>query len=436
MKKENKNLSVDEEVFKEVCSYGKKKYISACITNAIAIILFMIGLFFCYVMAAVSFDTFTEQRMLKAEISELTKRKEVEEKAFSNRKPKEIDFEEIEKDISYQWDITENNKSIYVDNTELEINKNNVFVSDNADILSRKVRKNIYNLNKKMAEEQDGEQLMIITIDELPYGVSIKDFSQDVFQKLGIGQKGKNNGVLFLMAVNDRKTRIHTGSGMSEKISDTVASEILENDAAVESFRSKDYSEGVSWIVETLGSAMISKTPEIDRMIRQKQELKNDNKYTVIVGVVFTIIIFLIIFNMLKKSMKLKKALKKLVKNKNLEVEGPLCISKQSKESVGIELYYLYVFKPRMMLSYGYYEKIIKFAPVYLVIPVKSSVKFMGEYLLVGNALYNEKGRMVTGNYTASSYYHDNNSSSGGGGYDGGSFGGGSSDGGGASGGW
>lgn len=436
MKKNNKHLRVDEKVFKEVCSYGRKKYVSACITNTIAIIIFIIGLFFCYVMAAVSFDTFTEQRVLKKEISELTKRKEVEEKVLTNRDSKNIDFEELEKNISYQWDITEKNKSIYVDNTELEINKNNVFVSDNADILSRKVRKKIYNLNKKMAEEQDGEQLMIITVDELPYGVSIRDFSQDVFQKLGIGQKEKNNGVLFLMAVNDRKTRIHTGSGMSEKISDTVASEILENDAAVESFRSKDYSDGVSWIVDRLGSAMVSKTPEIDRIIRQKQELKSDNKFTVIVGIAFTIIIFLIIFNMLKKSMKLKKALKKLVKNKNLEVEGPLCISKQSEEAVGIELYYLYVFKPRLMLSYSYYEKIMAFAPAYSVIPISAKVSFMGAYLLAGNKLYNEKGKMVTGNYTASSYYRDNNSSSGGGGYDGGSFGGGSSDGGGASGGW
>ena len=57
---------------------------------------------------------------------------------------------------------------------------------------------------------QQEPNLLVMTVNSLE-GEAIEDYSVKVFREYGIGQKGKNNGVLFLVAPNDGALWISTG---------------------------------------------------------------------------------------------------------------------------------------------------------------------------------------------------------------------------------
>src|SRR5262249_17893726 len=59
-------------------------------------------------------------------------------------------------------------------------------------------------------EQTSTDQLAIVTVKSLQ-GYSIEDYGIGLARKWGIGQKGKDNGVLLIVAPNDRKVRIEVG---------------------------------------------------------------------------------------------------------------------------------------------------------------------------------------------------------------------------------
>lgn len=60
-------------------------------------------------------------------------------------------------------------------------------------------------------------------------GQNLEEFSVDLANKLGAGQKGKDNGILILVVKNDRKIRIETGYGVEAKVTDIASSRIINN---------------------------------------------------------------------------------------------------------------------------------------------------------------------------------------------------------------
>lgn len=86
----------------------------------------------------------------------------------------------------------------------IDINRNNIFVSDNANVLEQQTKDAIYQLNKQLAVGSDGAQLEIVTVSSLPHGETIESYANKIFNKLGIGNSEKNNGALYLIAINNR----------------------------------------------------------------------------------------------------------------------------------------------------------------------------------------------------------------------------------------
>ena len=66
--------------------------------------------------------------------------------------------------------------------------------------------------------------LLIPTLD----GEDVSDYANRVFRAWGIGDKEKNNGVLFLIALKDKQMRIEVGYGLEGAINDGKAGEILD----------------------------------------------------------------------------------------------------------------------------------------------------------------------------------------------------------------
>lgn len=78
-------------------------------------------------------------------------------------------------------------------------------------------------------EGKTGAQLAIVTLESLEGG-QIDDFAEKLFKRWGIGQKGKDNGVLLLVALGDRKARIEVGYGLEPVLPDALAGRVLDEE--------------------------------------------------------------------------------------------------------------------------------------------------------------------------------------------------------------
>lgn len=92
-------------------------------------------------------------------------------------------------------------------------------------------------------ESTDSTQIVVLTIPSLE-GDSLEDFSIRVVEQWQIGQKGKDNGALLLVAKNDRKVRIEAGYGLEGKLTDLVSGRIIRN-IIVPQFKMGNYDQGI-----------------------------------------------------------------------------------------------------------------------------------------------------------------------------------------------
>ncbi|HTI59207.1 TPM domain-containing protein [Mucilaginibacter sp.] len=79
----------------------------------------------------------------------------------------------------------------------------------------------------------------------------INEYAQKVGRSWGIGQKGKNNGLLILVAMGDRKMSIQTGYGLEGSIPDAITHEIIENDMKPH-FKNNEYYAGLNAAVDDI----------------------------------------------------------------------------------------------------------------------------------------------------------------------------------------
>jgi uncharacterized protein len=115
-------------------------------------------------------------------------------------------------------------------------------VVDEADILNAETRQNIATISAD-AERRTSTQIVVATVKSLQ-GVPIEDYGYQLGRAWGIGQKGKNNGVLLLVAPNDREVRIEVGYGLEGDMTDAQSKAIIER-VILPRFRTGDFNAGV-----------------------------------------------------------------------------------------------------------------------------------------------------------------------------------------------
>lgn len=115
------------------------------------------------------------------------------------------------------------------------------YVNDYASMMSAEVRAKLES-DLQAFDRSDSTQVAILTIDSLE-GDPIEDFSIRVVDQWQIGQKGKDNGVLFLAVKNDRKMRIEVGRGLEHVLTDLAAGRIIDGVVAPR-FKAGRFDEG------------------------------------------------------------------------------------------------------------------------------------------------------------------------------------------------
>ena len=115
-------------------------------------------------------------------------------------------------------------------------------VVDDAHVLSAQTQAD---LTGKLAalEQKTGDQLVVVTLPDLQ-GYEIEDYGYQLGRAWGIGQKGKNNGVLFIVVPSEHKVRIEVGYGLEPVLTDALTSVILQ-EKVLPKFRSGDIEGGV-----------------------------------------------------------------------------------------------------------------------------------------------------------------------------------------------
>ena len=99
------------------------------------------------------------------------------------------------------------------------------YVSDFARVLDAVQRVQIEQYATQV-ERATGAQMAFVTINSLD-GEPVEDFANNLYRAWGIGQKGKDEGVLLLLAVQDKRSRLEIGRGLEGPIPDGAAGGIL-----------------------------------------------------------------------------------------------------------------------------------------------------------------------------------------------------------------
>jgi uncharacterized protein len=103
-------------------------------------------------------------------------------------------------------------------------------------------------------ETATSDQIVVVTLPDL-MGRPIEDWGLMLGRGWGIGQAGKNNGIVFLVAPNDRELRIEVGYGLEGSLPDATAHAIIENDV-IPRFKQGDMEGGVTAGLDAILAAL------------------------------------------------------------------------------------------------------------------------------------------------------------------------------------
>lgn len=148
-------------------------------------------------------------------------------------------------------------------------------------------------LTAKLAslEEKTGIQLVVATLPSLQGG-DIESFANSLFRAWGLGEKEKNNGVLLLVAPNERKARIEVGYGLEGTLTDAISKLIITN-AMVPHFKAGDYGSGIERGVDDIITVLTADSSEWQRRPQLRAESRGTAADVIGPFVAFALLVFI-----------------------------------------------------------------------------------------------------------------------------------------------
>lgn len=143
------------------------------------------------------------------------------------------------------------------------------YVADYADVIDEATEQLIVEKAAKLCEE-NGAQVVVVTVDFIGES-TIEEYARTLFNKWGIGDKDKNNGVLLLMVIGEENYWCVQGSGLEEKLTTSAIKNIL--DLCLEpDFAKQDYSRGAY----LFHNAVCVRLRQIDKKEREAKEQEQE----------------------------------------------------------------------------------------------------------------------------------------------------------------
>lgn len=123
------------------------------------------------------------------------------------------------------------------------------FVNDFANVISSEDAQKMSAIGEQLYKKT-GSQAVVVTIQSLN-GESVEDYSIGLAREWGIGSKGKDNGVLLLLSVQDRKVRIEVGSGLEGALTDGKTGRIMDT-YGIDYFKKNEFSSGLRSVYNSI----------------------------------------------------------------------------------------------------------------------------------------------------------------------------------------
>jgi len=124
------------------------------------------------------------------------------------------------------------------------------YINDYAGILSAEAKDKLAGLAMEIESKTTSQLAVLIVNTTSP--LDIETYAVKLYEKWGIGQKGRDNGVLILIAAEDRAVRIEVGYGLEGAIPDALAKNIIEK-SIIPFFRNREYDSGVLQAAVSIG---------------------------------------------------------------------------------------------------------------------------------------------------------------------------------------
>ena len=106
----------------------------------------------------------------------------------------------------------------------------------------------------KAVEDSSSDQVVVVTVSSLQ-GYSIEDYGLRLGNHWGVGSKELNNGVLLIVAPNERKVRIEVGRGLEATLTDALSKTIIDT-SILPRFRTGDFAAGIKSGAEGIARAL------------------------------------------------------------------------------------------------------------------------------------------------------------------------------------
>ena len=162
----------------------------------------------------------------------------------------------------------------------LLVDKAGVLIPEQVEILEHKL---------VAFDDSTSNQIAVVILPTLN-GYPIEQYATELFRSWGIGGKEKNNGVLLLIAAEDRKIRIEVGYGLEGAITDIQSSDIIKHDLAP-NFQAGNYYRGIDEAINSLEKAAVGE-------YKVKRDRSEDEGSGAVAFVIILIIVIIIVGSM------------------------------------------------------------------------------------------------------------------------------------------
>lgn len=147
------------------------------------------------------------------------------------------------------------------------------YVNDFANILTNQEE---YTITKiaEMVERETTAELAVVTI-QTTKPLSIEEYSVRLFEEWGIGKKEKDNGVLLLVAVEDRTVKIEVGYGLEGVLPDGLCGEIIRK-YIIPEFKKGRFGPGIIAGINKIASVISGKKLDYSEVPRPKLKIVSE----------------------------------------------------------------------------------------------------------------------------------------------------------------
>ncbi|MDE2362531.1 MAG: TPM domain-containing protein [Hyphomicrobiales bacterium] len=157
-------------------------------------------------------------------------------------------------------------------------------------------------LETKLAtlEDKSGIQLVVATVPSLE-GSDIETYSVELARAWKIGEAKKNNGLVLLVAPNERKVRIEVGYGLEGTMTDALSSVIIQS-AVIPKFRSGDFAGGIVAGVDAIIDALTVDSQDWQAKARVRVDQQQNSADDILPFLIFAALFIFVVYMMTRNA--------------------------------------------------------------------------------------------------------------------------------------